>query len=196
MQSYAFFHFISLLRTLPSFMKDDFSPESKGFVENSYLAGLTPTEFFFHAMGGREGLIDTAIKTASTGYIQRRLVKAMESAYVRYDGTVRTSNDNIIQFRYGEDGLAGEHVEFQSLSSIRLVFKSTLFFIKIDEIFRKLSLKTVTRLSDKNFERKFRFDYTNEKTLRSRLEENVVKQIQRIVSKCPEILESIYNELH
>ena len=65
-------------------MKDDFSPESKGFVENSYLAGLTPTEFFFHAMGGREGLIDTAIKTASTGYIQRRLVKAMESAYVRY----------------------------------------------------------------------------------------------------------------
>ena len=105
-------------------MKDDFSPESKGFVENSYLAGLTPTEFFFHAMGGREGLIDTAIKTASTGYIQRRLVKAMESAYVRYDGTVRTSNDNIIQFRYGEDGLAGEHVEFQSLSSIRLVFKS------------------------------------------------------------------------
>ena len=73
----------TLNRTLPSFMKDDFSPESKGFVENSYLAGLTPTEFFFHAMGGREGLIDTAIKTASTGYIQRRLVKAMESAYVR-----------------------------------------------------------------------------------------------------------------
>ena len=55
------FHFNH--RTLPSFMKDDFSPESKGFVENSYLAGLTPTEFFFHAMGGREGLIDTAIKT-------------------------------------------------------------------------------------------------------------------------------------
>ena len=128
MQSYALFHFISSLRTLPSFMKDDFSPESKGFVENSYLAGLTPTEFFFHAMGGREGLIDTAIKTASTGYIQRRLVKAMESAYVRYDGTVRTSNDNIIQFRYGEDGLAGEHVEFQSLSSIRLVFKSMLSY--------------------------------------------------------------------
>ena len=52
-------------------MKDDYSPESKGFVENSYLAGLTPTEFFFHAMGGREGLIDTAVKTTETGYIQR-----------------------------------------------------------------------------------------------------------------------------
>ena len=78
-------------------MKDDYSPESKGFVENSYLAGLTPTEFFFHAMGGREGLIDTAVKTAETGYIQRRLVKAMESASVRYDGTIRISNNNIIQ---------------------------------------------------------------------------------------------------
>ena len=65
-------------RTLPHFTKDDYSPESRGFVENSYLRGLTPTEFFFHAMAGREGLIDTAVKTAETGYIQRRLVKALE----------------------------------------------------------------------------------------------------------------------
>lgn len=56
-------------RTLPHFIKDDYGPESRGFVENSYLAGLTPTEFFFHAMGGREGLIDTAVKTAETGTI-------------------------------------------------------------------------------------------------------------------------------
>lgn len=54
-------------RTLPHFIKDDYGPESRGFVENSYLAGLTPSEFFFHAMGGREGLIDTAVKTAETG---------------------------------------------------------------------------------------------------------------------------------
>jgi len=54
-------------RTLPHFIKDDYGPESRGFVENSYLAGLTPTEFYFHAMGGREGLIDTAVKTAETG---------------------------------------------------------------------------------------------------------------------------------
>ncbi|KAF4609281.1 DNA-directed RNA polymerase II subunit rpb1 [Pleurotus pulmonarius] len=65
-------------RTLPHFTKDDFSPEARGFVENSYLRGLTPQEFFFHAMAGREGLIDTAVKTAETGYIQRRLVKALE----------------------------------------------------------------------------------------------------------------------
>jgi DNA-directed RNA polymerase II subunit RPB1 len=60
---------------LPHFIKDDYSPESKGFIENSYLQGLTPTEFFFHAMAGREGIIDTAVKTAETGYIQRRLIK-------------------------------------------------------------------------------------------------------------------------
>jgi len=68
-------------RTLPHFTKDDFSPESRGFVENSYLRRLTPQEFFFHAMAGREGLIDTAVKTAETGYIQRRLVKALEDAW-------------------------------------------------------------------------------------------------------------------
>ena len=56
-------------RSLPHFSKDDYGPESKGFVENCYLTGLTPSEFFFHAMGGREGLIDTAVKTAETGYI-------------------------------------------------------------------------------------------------------------------------------
>ena len=64
-------------------MQDDYGPESRGFVENSYLRGLTPQEFFFHAMGGREGLIDTAVKTSSTGYIQRRLVKAMEDLMIK-----------------------------------------------------------------------------------------------------------------
>ncbi|RLN09807.1 hypothetical protein C2845_PM11G05160 [Panicum miliaceum] len=74
-------------RTLPHFTKDDYGPESRGFVENSYLQGLTPQEFFFHAIGGREGLIDTVVKTSETGYIQRRLVKAMEDIMVKYDGT-------------------------------------------------------------------------------------------------------------
>ncbi|KAL6937744.1 DNA-directed RNA polymerase II subunit rpb1 [Hanseniaspora osmophila] len=105
-------------RTLPHFSKDDYSPESKGFVENSYLRGLTPQEFFFHAMGGREGLIDTAVKTAETGYIQRRLVKALEDIMVHYDGTTRNSLGNIIQFIYGEDGLDAGHVEKQSIDTI------------------------------------------------------------------------------
>ncbi|EDK37008.1 hypothetical protein PGUG_01105 [Meyerozyma guilliermondii ATCC 6260] len=105
-------------RSLPHFTKDDYSPESKGFVENSYLRGLTPQEFFFHAMAGREGLIDTAVKTAETGYIQRRLVKALEDIMVHYDGTTRNSLGDIIQFVYGEDGVDGTQVESQSVDVI------------------------------------------------------------------------------
>lgn len=105
-------------RSLPHFTKDDYSPESKGFVENSYLRGLTPQEFFFHAMAGREGLIDTAVKTAETGYIQRRLVKALEDIMVQYDGTTRNSLGDVIQFVYGEDGLDGTQVERQSIDSM------------------------------------------------------------------------------
>ena len=102
-------------RTLPHFTKDDFTPESRGFVENSYLRGLTAHEFFFHAMAGREGLIDTAVKTAETGYIQRRLVKALEDVTICYDGTVRNSMNNVIEFAYGEDGIDGSMVERQKL---------------------------------------------------------------------------------
>eukprot|EP01134_Creolimax_fragrantissima_P005297 CFRG5297T1 len=106
-------------RSLPHFLKDDYGPESRGFVENSYLSGLTPAEFFFHAMGGREGLIDTAVKTAETGYIQRRLVKAMEDVMVKYDGTVRNALGDIIQFVYGEDGLDGTAMESQNLPILK-----------------------------------------------------------------------------
>ena len=104
-------------RSLPHFTKDDYSPESRGFVENSYLKGLTPTEFFFHAMAGREGLIDTAVKTAETGYIQRRLVKALEDVMTKYDGTVRNSLGDVVQFIYGEDGMDAVYIEKQSLDT-------------------------------------------------------------------------------
>lgn len=124
-------------RTLPHFTKDDYSPESRGFVENSYLRGLTPTEFFFHAMAGREGLIDTAVKTAETGYIQRRLVKALEDVMSKYDGTVRNSLGDIVQFIYGEDGLDGVHIESQRVDIITC--------------------------SDKQFERKFKVDLMDPK---------------------------------
>ncbi|EJW03738.1 hypothetical protein EDEG_01976 [Edhazardia aedis USNM 41457] len=98
-------------RTLPHFCKDDYGARSKGFVRNSYLLGLTPEEFYFHAMGGREGLIDTAVKTAETGYIQRRLVKAMEDLKISFDGSVRSGNGSLTQFMYGDDGLCGENIE-------------------------------------------------------------------------------------
>jgi len=107
-------------RTLPHFAKDDFGPESKGFVANSYFLGLTPSELYFHAMGGREGLIDTAVKTAETGYISRRLMKALEDIMVKYDGSVRTSKDHIIQFLYGEDGVSGEQIEDMTIDLLKM----------------------------------------------------------------------------
>ncbi len=105
-------------RTLPHFNKGDLGPEARGFVANSYLQGLTPQETFFHAMGGREGLVDTAVKTASTGYIQRRLIKAMEDVMACYDRTVRNSLGYVIQFLYGEDGLDAMHIEKQKVPHI------------------------------------------------------------------------------
>lgn len=91
-------------RVLPHFAKGDFGPEARGFVENSYKDGLKPHEFLFHAMGGREGIVDTAIKTAETGYIQRRLIKAMEDLKVDVNKTVRNSIGDVVQFVYGSDG--------------------------------------------------------------------------------------------
>jgi DNA-directed RNA polymerase II subunit RPB1 len=102
-------------RTLPHFKKFDDGAESRGFVESSFVKGLTPQEFFFHAMSGREGLIDTAVKTAETGYIQRQMVKAMEDLVTQHDGTVRDARMNIVQFHYGEDGLSSTKIETQGL---------------------------------------------------------------------------------
>lgn len=90
-------------RTLPHFRKGDRGAQAHGFVRNSYKSGLTPTEFFFHAIGGREGLVDTAVRTSQSGYLQRRMINALQDLKVGYDGTVRTSGGRIIQFRYGED---------------------------------------------------------------------------------------------
>lgn len=100
-------------RTLPHFSKFDDSPSARGFVENSYISGLSAPELFFHAMGGRIGLIDTAVKTSQTGYIQRRLIKGLEDIKVEYDMTVRNSKGKIIQFQYGEDGFESTKVENQ-----------------------------------------------------------------------------------
>ncbi|RUP44083.1 hypothetical protein BC936DRAFT_149965 [Jimgerdemannia flammicorona] len=140
-------------RTLPHFTKDDHSPESRGFVENSYLRGLTPQEFFFHAMGGREGLIDTAVKTAETGYIQRRLVKALEDVMVKYDGTVRNSLGDVIEFAYGEDGMDACFVEKQKLFSLDCTHT--------------------------DFEKKYRVDMLNPKGLkRNTLEFDILREIE------------------
>ncbi|GAB6879441.1 DNA-directed RNA polymerase subunit A' [Halorubrum gandharaense] len=91
-------------RTLAHYQEHDLSAEAHGFVENSYRGGLTPQEFFFHAMGGREGLVDTAVRTSKSGYLQRRLINALSELEAQYDGTVRDTSGTIVQFEFGEDG--------------------------------------------------------------------------------------------
>ena len=110
-------------RTLPHFLKYDDSPEGRGFIENSFIGGLNPQEFFFHAMGGREGLIDTAVKTSETGYIQRKLIKAMEDLKISQGLSVKNSYGKVIQFLYGEDGYNYNKIEGQSLDLLSHTFE-------------------------------------------------------------------------
>ena len=102
-------------RTLPHFARYDDGAEAHGFVQNSFVSGLMPAEFFFHAQAGREGLIDTAVKTSDTGYIQRRLMKTMEDQHLEYDGSVRNVLGSVIQYVYGEDGVDTQSVEDQEI---------------------------------------------------------------------------------
>ncbi|XP_071952689.1 DNA-directed RNA polymerase I subunit RPA1-like [Antedon mediterranea] len=92
-------------RSLPSFQPYDSSPRSGGYVDGRFLTGIRPQEYFFHCMAGREGLVDTAVKTSRSGYLQRCIIKHLEGLVVNYDLTVRDSDGSIVQFNYGEDSL-------------------------------------------------------------------------------------------
>ena len=132
-------------RTLPHYTKYDDGPECRGFVENSFVNGLTPQEFYFHAMGGREGLIDTAVKTSETGYIQRKLIKSMEDCKISYDLTVRNSNGSIIQFLYGEDGMNAIKLESQKLFFVDMNQKEleNAYLFRYDDCIKNLFKKKV-----------------------------------------------------
>jgi len=90
-------------RTLPYFKKGDLGSDAHGFIKSSYRDGLNPYEFFFHAMTGRDSLMDTALRTPKSGYLYRRLSSALQDLKVEYDGTVRSGDNSIIQFKYGDD---------------------------------------------------------------------------------------------
>ncbi|GBE60427.1 DNA-directed RNA polymerase [Babesia ovata] len=93
------------VRTLPSFAFGDLGSRAGGFITDRFLTGLRPQEYFFHCMSGREGLVDTCVKTAKSGYLQRCILKSMEDVICCYDSTVRSADGTIIQFAYGEDGI-------------------------------------------------------------------------------------------
>ena len=118
-------------RTLPHFSKFDDSPSARGFVENSFISGLSPTELFFHAIGGRVGLIDTAVKTSQTGYISRRLIKSLEDLMVHYDMTVRNNKNKIIQFKYGDDAFDPIKVENQLIPLVDMSLEEIYGYVKI-----------------------------------------------------------------
>jgi DNA-directed RNA polymerase beta' subunit len=120
-------------RTLPHYTKYDDSPAARGFVESSYINGLSPQEVFFHAMGGRIGLIDTAVKTSTTGYIQRRLIKGLEDLMVNYDMTVRSSKSKIVQFSYGDDSIDTIKVENQEIPIVDMSVQDIYAHFNIPE---------------------------------------------------------------
>ena len=126
-------------RTLPYYSKYDDSPEARGFVSSSYIDGLTPQELFFHAMGGRIGLIDTAVKTSATGYIQRKLVKGMEDLKVCYDMTVRAGNGRVVQYSYGEDSFDTVKVENQELPIVEM---------SIEDVYARYNIPVTTKMTN------------------------------------------------
>ncbi len=141
-------------RTLPHFHKFRNDPLARGFVKDSYASGLSPPAFWFHAMAGRIGMIDTAISTAEVGYITRRFIKATEDLEVKYDNTVRNSNDQVIQFIYGDDGFDGIRIEHQKYIPYKL---SKQDFIKkykyTDEELQKFNnIDNIEDITNKEFE--------------------------------------------
>jgi DNA-directed RNA polymerase II subunit RPB1 len=151
-------------RTLPHFSKYDDSPTARGFIESSYITGLSAHEMFFHAMAGRIGLIDTAVKTSQTGYAQRRIIKSMEDILVTYDGTVRNHMGKIVQFAYGDNGFDSCKVENQIIPLVEM---------SIEDIY-------------------MRYDLTVEKhPFTKETKTKMSRQTKMLTSKCQEYIEKM-----
>jgi DNA-directed RNA polymerase subunit A' len=120
-------------RALPHFEPKDPSPKARGFVDSGFRDGLDPIEFFFHAMGGREGLVDTAVRTQQSGYMQRRLINALEFLRVEHDSTVRDSRGNIVEFEYGEDGVDPAKSDHGKAVNIKGLIERIKIMVEEDE---------------------------------------------------------------
>ncbi len=111
-------------RTLPHFKPGDIGSKARGFVESSFRKGLAPIEFFFHASGGREGLVDTAVRTSTSGYMQRRLINALQDLKAEYDGTIRNAIGDIIQFKFGEDGIDPSKSDYGKAVDVDMIIEN------------------------------------------------------------------------
>lgn len=128
-------------RVTPYYSYNDDTASARGFVSSSFLSGLEVPEYIYHAMTGRDGIIDTAVKTSGSGYIQRKLVKLLEDIMVCYDGTVRGANDNIIQFTYGEDGIEPTRLEVQQINLLKYSETQMKKIYKFDDNELKTAIK-------------------------------------------------------
>lgn len=191
-------------RTLPHFTKYDDSPGARGFVESSYINGLTPQELFMHAMGGRVGLIDTAVKTSTTGYIQRRLIKALEDLMVNYDMTIRTNKNKIVQFQYGDDGIDTTKVEDQDMPIVEMSSQDVYNHYLIPEESGKIKTlsnvflkNTMTRLKKQQIEFANKMSQLVDEMLsvRELIVKNVFKNKGDKVVYCPVAFNYIINTI-
>jgi len=121
-------------RTLPHFKPGDVGAEAKGFVKSCYKSGLTPTEYFFHSAGGREGLVDTAVRTSRSGYMQRRLINALADLKVDEDSTVKDTAGTVIQFAYGDDSVDPAKSERGKAVNFEAIVKEVLGKAKVEEL--------------------------------------------------------------
>jgi DNA-directed RNA polymerase beta' subunit len=145
-------------RTLPIFHKDDDTPEARGFIKSSFVQGVNSYEFFYDAMAGREGLIDTAIKTAKTGYIQRQLIKGLEDLSIKYDMTNRNSKNVIIQYIYGENGIEQSKqsqlmIEMLAMNNKQVTEAYGFTSDEISKMEKKLKLKDLSNLNKEYIEK-------------------------------------------
>lgn len=171
-------------RTLPHYTKYDDSAVARGFVESSYINGLSPQELFFHAMGGRIGLIDTAVKTSTTGYIQRRLIKGLEDLMVNYDMTIRTNKSKVVQFSYGDDSIDTVKVENQDLPIVDMSIQDIYaHFAIIDD---KTKSKAISGMFTKAA-------YNRQKKQESELNEKCKYYINFIVDNRNKIVKNVFN---
>ena len=168
-------------RTLPHFTKYDDSPGARGFVESSYINGLSPQELFFHAMGGRVGLIDTAVKTSTTGYIQRRLIKGLEDLMVSYDMTVRTNKNKIVQFAYGDDNIDTVKVENQPISLVSMSIQDIYAHYLMPEESGKV--KTLGNIFLKNTMTRYKKQHEEMTKKTNTYVEYMIKQRNEIIEK-------------
>ena len=171
-------------RTLPHYTKYDDSAVARGFVESSYINGLSPQELFFHAMGGRIGLIDTAVKTSTTGYIQRRLIKGLEDLMVNYDMTIRTNKNKLVQFSYGDDSVDTVKVENQDLPIVDMSIQDIYaHFAVIDD---KSKSKAISGMFVKSV-------YTRQKKQQDELNEMCQKYINFMIDNRNTIIKNVFN---